>query len=243
MKPASRPSRAPSKCSDSFHRQLSMYALAASAAGVGALALAHPAEAKIIYTPADENIGTTTYLDLNHDGINDFKFINTVHTSNRREECSQGTNGNLAVYGARAANKIFGQSVWASALPADSYIGPGRKFLGQGMAKAFAACGEEDGHAGFWAGGSGRGIEHRYLGLKFSIKGKIHFGWARLNVAITGGTIQATLTGYAYETIPNKMIIAGKEHGAEPEPASLGHLAVGASAIPAWRESETAANH
>jgi len=37
--------------SDSLHKQLNMYALAASAAGVGALALAVPAEAKIVYTP------------------------------------------------------------------------------------------------------------------------------------------------------------------------------------------------
>src|SRR5208337_4365554 len=131
MKP--QPHKTPSKLSDSVHHQLSMYALAASAAGVGMLALAQPAEAKIIYTPANENIGPTTYLDLNHDGINDFKFINTVRTSNRPEECSQGTNGNLAVYGVRPANKIFGQSVWASALPAASYIGPGGKFLGKGM--------------------------------------------------------------------------------------------------------------
>ncbi len=42
--------RIPSKLSDSLHQRLNSYALAASAAGVGLLALVQPAQAKIIYT-------------------------------------------------------------------------------------------------------------------------------------------------------------------------------------------------
>jgi hypothetical protein len=45
--------------------------------------------------------------------------------------------------------------------------------------------------------------------------------------------------GHAYETIPNKSIIAGQTHGKHE--ATLGHLATGASAIPAWRVKPTAA--
>src|SRR4029077_3677693 len=54
-----------------------MYALAASAAGVGMLALAQPSQAKIVYTPANIQInvgGGLVYLDLNNDGVNDFQF-------------------------------------------------------------------------------------------------------------------------------------------------------------------------
>jgi uncharacterized repeat protein (TIGR03803 family) len=50
--------------------------------------------------------------------------------------------------------------------------------------------------------------------------------------------ILAILTGYAYETEPNKPIITGKTKGPDVitlDPAMLGHLAVGASQIPAWR--------
>ena len=36
---------------DSIHQQLSMYAIAAGAAGVGVLAMAQSVEAKIIYKP------------------------------------------------------------------------------------------------------------------------------------------------------------------------------------------------
>ena len=167
----------------------------------------------------------------------------------------------MAVYGVRPANKIFGQSVWASALPARSYIGPRGKFLGEKMAWAIAGCGVQANHAGFWAGGSGGGIQHRYLGLKFAIEGKIHFGWARLNVTIRSAKIAATLTGYAYETIPGKLIIAGREKDAAVEPgeedfgsgsyltnptpdapqlASLGALALGAQGFPLWRRKESA---
>jgi hypothetical protein len=60
----------------------------------------------------------------------------------------------------------------------------------------------------------------------------------------------ATLTGYAYETIPNEPIIAGKTEGPDdagaeesrnlsaPEPASLGTLAMGAPGLSIWRHKE-----
>jgi len=57
-----------------------MYALAAGAAGVGLLALAPAAEAKIIYTPAHRVITPkhSFNIDFNHDGITDFKIANSV---------------------------------------------------------------------------------------------------------------------------------------------------------------------
>ena len=66
---------------------------------------------------------------------------------------------------------------------------------------------------GQWADG-GQGVKNRYLGIKFMSGGRSHFGWAR--IAITIGDpkraviSRVVLTGYAYETIPNKPIIAGK---------------------------------
>jgi hypothetical protein len=58
--------------SQSTNRQLNKYALAAGAAGVGVLALASAAEAKIVYTKARVPIIGRVNLDLNHDGIKDF---------------------------------------------------------------------------------------------------------------------------------------------------------------------------
>jgi hypothetical protein len=67
--------RKTSNLSQSIHQQLNMYAIAAGAAGVGLLALAQPAQAKIVYTAANTKlpINAPFYLDLNHDGIKDFK--------------------------------------------------------------------------------------------------------------------------------------------------------------------------
>jgi hypothetical protein len=96
----------------------------------------------------------------------------------------------------------------------------------------------------------GKGVKDRYLGIKFKIKNKFHFGWARLTVATTSNSFTATLTGYAYETIACKGIIAGKTKGSDDvsveesnaipssEPATLGMLALGEPGLSIWRRKE-----
>ena len=78
-------------------------------------------------------------------------------------------------------------------------------------------------HGGPWAN-----VQHRYLGLKFFINGKVHYGWARLNVHWYVPDVSGTLTGYAYETVPGKSIITGQTKGPDdqgrpeqPSPATL----------------------
>ena len=89
------------------------------------------------------------------------------------------------------------------------------------------------GSCGEWMGKSN---SQAYLGLKFTIKGTIHFGWARVKVDTlqTQQKFSATLTGYAYETIPGKPIIAGATKGPDvvtvqpnTEHVGLGRLALG----------------
>jgi hypothetical protein len=98
----------------------------------------------------------------------------------------------------------------------------------------------------------GKGVKNRYIGAKFSIKGKVHFGWVRLSVNFPDETVKAVMTGYAYETIPNKAIIAGVTKGADDEnqpadvslktnaaePATLGMLALGARGLSIWRRKD-----
>src|SRR5690349_9049545 len=83
MKRSSRP-RTTANLSESIHRQLQMYALAASAAGVGALALAQPAEAKIIYTHIHKVIGENGYCGIdfmNHRRTFDVAIFNSTGQS------------------------------------------------------------------------------------------------------------------------------------------------------------------
>ena len=103
-------------------------------------------------------------------------------------------------------------------------------------------------HGGPWAN-----VQHRYLALKFFIKGKVHYGWARLNVHWYVPDVSGTLTGYAYETVPGKSIITGATKGPDdaeptadlssrtPEPFTLGALALGAPGLSIWRRKESAA--
>jgi hypothetical protein len=211
--------------SDSFRHRLNMYTLAASAAGVGMLALAQPAEAKVIYTKTHMVIpgAQQYYLDLNHDKITDFTIVN-FWTTQCPDSCAQWLSLKPSA-GNSEIGSVTNNRGWhfARALSKGSAVGPNGHFLaGTGfMAVAFST----QGSVGPW-----RNVTNRYLGLKFQIKGKTHYGWARLNVTGGFGSIVATLTGYAYETIPNKRIIAGKTNGPDVvtvEPATLGRLALG----------------
>ena len=232
----SRPLRTPVKLSDLTNCHLSLYSLAASTAGVSVIALTSPSQAKIIYTPTHVRIVQLTTVDLNHDGTNDF----ALHPMS-------GTNSGfpyryLAAFASRRGNALVAQHSYASALKAGMSIGPAQNFaIGRELMAAFGSNGSPH-YTGQWMNG-GKGLKNGYLGIRFNIKGKLHYGWARITVT-PGKYFVGTLTGYAYETIANKRIIAGKTRGPDvmtPQPASLGRLAAGASSIPAWRIERTAA--
>ena len=64
--------RSQSRLNSKLDKNLWAYAAVASAAGVGMLAAAPAAEAKIVYTPVNVALPPGYALDLNHDGIVDF---------------------------------------------------------------------------------------------------------------------------------------------------------------------------
>jgi hypothetical protein len=210
---------------------LLVYAAAASATGVSLLALAEPAEARIVYTRARRVLRAnhSLTLDLNHDRIGDFTISN--HSFCTTDVCGRtllalplGKNNQVA------GRKGLVDTFYAYALNRSSTVGPKLAFSG----KLMAASGTEYGTVGRWLN-----VSNRYLGLKFHVKGHVHYGWARFSVISGAGKITATLTGYAYETIPNKPIIAGKTKRRDVitvEPAMLGHLAQGATGLSAWRK-------
>jgi hypothetical protein len=82
--------------------------------------------------------------------------------------------------------------------------------------------------------GKGKGVKDRYLGLKFVVDGGVHYGWARVSVTLGHhrqfDDVSGTLTGYAYETVADKPIIAGEITGLDVitvQPETLGGLALG----------------
>jgi hypothetical protein len=203
MKRSSGP-RKTAELSNSLHHQLSMYALAAGAAGVSMLSLAQSAEARVIYTPAHKwlPINRYFYLDLNHDGVNDFRFLLGSSSGPAgyyralAVEWTATSQAENAVYSVLSQNRHC-----VAALPKGTKVGPKSRGLrsqlrtGDLFYKVFGS----DFKRSYC-----RVAKQAYVGLQFAIKGKVHYGWARLGYIRTGPHPKAELIGYAYETIPNK---------------------------------------
>ena len=232
-----------SRCriSDSLNRRLNTYAQVASAAGVSVLALAGASEAKVVYTATHQvtHTGFPLYIDLNHDGIKDFLLRTSFYEGSSGLvvglDASGYHNANNVVAGRRFSSSGYFLSA-ASALPAGARIGPKGNFslrfpfMAQEL---FNGVGSQYSDQGPWAG-KGKGVKNRYLGLKFVVDGEVHYGWARLSVTLGHhrqfDDVSGTLTGYAYETIPDKPIIAGQITGPDVitvQPETLGGLALG----------------
>jgi len=224
--------------SAALDKKLLAYAVAISAAGVGTLATPPSAEGKIVYTPVNENLvfGRTT-LDLNNDGNPDFLF----------ESRGLGHIFSMLVH-PRSSNAVVVYGGWANPLPAGATVvaGQGDKFQHRIVAMEIVAAALSSGtnYIGPWVN-----AQNMYLGLAIQLKGKIHFGWARISMPEGANW---TITGYAYETVPGKAIVTGAtsdkaELSEAFRPAdlsalkgnpSLGFLARGAAALDVWRREE-----
>jgi len=233
----------PSRISDSLHQRLNSYALAASAAGVGMLALAQPAEAKIVYQPETIVIAQPDCVFFNPAGNPSAPFC-FVAIFTAPGSSIWGAEVTIGLETADAGFVAAGHNS-ASALKRGDLIGPSDQFQNSGfgyLATSGPFFGGTSKHhrGGFQFGRSA------YLGIRFKVGGQKHYGWARVTAYReengVGYYLYALIGGYAYETIPNKPIIAGKTKGPDVttvQDAMLGHLAAGASAIPAWRAKET----
>lgn len=216
-------------------RNLVAYAGAAAAAGVGLLALVPAAEGKVIYKKVNKPISLNTILplDLNQDGVTDFTFVDS------RGSISFAYWGYLTIFPNYLQNRIMGPpGTWffrsASALSAGQTIGgagfsPGAKLL---AGTNYAGARRKTPPASSSCFGLWKNVSDRFLGLKFRITGKVHYGWASLDVTCANIQVTGTLTGYAYETKPNTPILAGQKKEAETAPgrvgSGLGQLARGA---------------
>jgi hypothetical protein len=206
MPPAAK-SRESVKLPQPLHSELTLYALAAAAAGVSVLALAPSADAQIVYTPAHEMIGRNgrMSIDFNHDGVTDALI--------REIPCSAGTffraNSLQAVpvpEGGGIHRNLFGGG--AAAMPAGAKIGESGGFYSRAVVMVnWTVYGVY--YFGNW---TSPGLT-AYLGIKFPLNGEDHYGWARMTTSYDGRYkgIIALLSGYAYETQPNTTILAGDE--------------------------------
>jgi hypothetical protein len=232
--------RAAAPISSTLEKHLATYMMVAAATGVGVLALAQPSEAEIVYTATNQvlNSRNLVTVDFNNDGVTDLSF-----------RLSSRGYGSVLFADAGQNHLMNGYSA-AQVLPWGKRIGPAGSFGANNVFLAganhhFGSCVT---YGGYWVNKKGF-----YLGVQFSIGSEIHYGWVRLSivpVCTNGGS--DLVTGYAYETIPNKPIIAGKTSGpvtniryndllpARPQQPNLGMLALGTDGLNIWRREEEA---
>lgn len=225
------------RISPKLDKKLGMYMAAAGAAGVG---LTNTAQAKVVYTPANITVPYPgcTPIDFNADGIVDLNICLGYGDKSFQLFASSPTGNGVRITTVLPVAGVFGVPV-----------GPGEKFASSFRPmyyKAFGYYGKPSSYQ--WVGPWANVID-RYLGVKFLISGKPHFGWVRLS---TFKTHNPVISGYAYETVPNVSIKDGAVSGTakvgylQPpdlqipasQPASPGMLARGAQGIVIWRREE-----
>jgi hypothetical protein len=188
----------------------------------------------VIYTPTHQVIssGSSIYLDFLNNGTNQFLLSNHFSSSIIHPQTGNTSIDHAYLHAVGQATQsaaAINQKGWARALPARQRVGAGDTFDNHGAMVSSACEGGAGSGQGPW-----KNVSHRYLGLRFVIKNKVHYGWARFNISDANCQVTATLTGYAYETMPNKAIIAGRTKGPDVITVSgtLGGLAKGTGIHP-----------
>jgi hypothetical protein len=259
--------RTRSRLNAALEKNLSTYAIAAGSAGVALLACVQPSEAKVVVTKTNIAVpinGGLVQFDINGDGQMDFglsaKAFPTSTCTFTDGRPKHGKNSRplgcpfddrLHVVPAQTANEIW-QAGTSYGTQCAADLGRGVRIdrfrpFAPGVMAMYVNSGTSEGHQFCrWQGGT---PPKPYLGVKFlDTDGNLHYGWVR----VTNEGISATINGYAYETIPNKPILAGAiaEAGDStllapsdlaplaPEPATLGRLAQGAPGLAAWRRED-----
>jgi hypothetical protein len=240
------------KKNSDFQQRWKQYAAAAlGVAGVSALASAQtPTQRHIVYTPADIALDTKSSrmsfvpIDLNNDGNADVYLV-----LNHFTDFFSGGLG-FAAYGRINVSMGPNFAIGSHAIPKGEIIDKAGTFKTGTQLLVYAGSGSYEGAKHSTAQGPFKNIKNKYLGVRFLINGKVHEGWVRMTITCKGADITGTISGYAYDTIPNELGLAAGQVGGRvgtgstdgeattedaPE-GSLGMLAVGASAIPYWRK-------
>jgi hypothetical protein len=241
-------SRKAARVSALLDRHLAAYALVASAAGASATAVAQtPNRNTIDYTPADityeSSLGShgshIVNIDLNHDGITDIVIDWQAYGSYSHAR-DAGYYWALAAWSAPIGNGGMGLPL-ASGIE----IGPMRTFVSGGLfAKTISSY--RDGRRHERDGCEGP-FKNRttYLGIRFMAGNETHYGWVHLSVNCGPDYdgVQGTITGYAYNMLPDGRIAAGQKESGKPTkkeestiPGTLGALSLGSTGLPLWRK-------
>lgn len=194
-----------------FEQKLKSY----TALAAGMMPATGVANAQIIYTDLDPDISISDsnyLLSLNNDTIPEFNivhmgyfyystsFLNIVGIQALSQNEILGDTTKV-VYGSYTSTNFFpkalnkndlidaDQKVWLDSNYAQLYV---KGVYGSTVVKY----------------GNWQNVSDKFLGLRFKIGNDWHYGWARLTVAPNASSF--TIKDYAYESHPNKKILAGQ---------------------------------
>ncbi len=213
--------------------RLSSYCASAAIAWLGAPATA---SAAVVYTPFNYYLSRGGHCVLRPDGLHPALELSVMGSYFFEALKAAGINGGEAM----AVSSLYVPTLFVPALAAGQLIGPSAVFSQQGVFESFMITSFGGIYRGDW-----ESVSNGYLGFRFEIKGRIHYGWARMTTEtdwLGNEGLFAWVTGLAYETVPGRAIAAGDEAGAavaaqEQHSTTLGALAFGAKAIPMWRKA------
>jgi len=199
-----------SKLPPRIDRQLTSYAVAASAAGVALLACSLPADARVICRKSSESLLGTRTIPFNP-ANGQFPPFNLAQTFVRESTTGGYFYGNRAFFSpnTQAANDLLASDGLPAGLAKGAMIGPkGRFGKGNSYGLLFTYGNVFGGTVNHHQGNFPL-TKVGYLGFKFSISGEAHYGWARLRVDVKKPQTATNLLGFGYETIAGKAVHAG----------------------------------
>lgn len=162
-------------------------------------------KAQILYT--DINPDTTVvapdnnwgmyYVDLNHDGADDFviNHHNMLIAWNYQkvEMCIQGYDSEIL------CETSYNHYPYAYSL--NDVIGEGNTQWYNPVSSMIIL--NENGGGGFWVG-----VTDKYIAVRLKVANKWHYGWIRMDVPADAGSY--TVKDFAFNTVPNQPILAGE---------------------------------
>ena len=207
-------------------------------------------------------------IDLNHDGNADFNIFGEFGSGGFSSVPIFRTA--LVYAGAQPGNQIGVVSTFAGigiaqALNFGQEVGPNLRFSSAIRHTFKLAEFYSIGSGPKSAVGEFYDQKNKFVALKLALNGETYYGWARVSTKEVGDKLAFELVDYAYQSTPNLPILAGQgipkpeaalldqgpnppvpaqPVGANPKsfPATLGLLAYGSDAIPAWRRKPVGAD-
>lgn len=197
-----------------FKKKLKSYGLLAT----GVLAVGNIANAQIIYTDVNpDNIisgdSASYMLDLNNDGVKDYRIITIVNTSS-----SSGSSYQVKAAGVYPLNQneiLTDSSTYIKALNKNEQIGANQlTWNGSSSTSSYPLLlngriiGSSSGSTTSYQAGLWNGVKDKYMAVKFDISGSMHYGWVRMDVSSGGDTV--VVKGFAYNAQANMPLTAGE---------------------------------